>query len=318
MSSARAILIEGERWRQESWAAAVRAVQPRREIVLWPDMPDRSVVAYALVFQPPLGIFNGLDNLRVVFSMKAGVELLVSRDDIPANIPIVRIVDPYLTQRMTEHVVLQVLMHHRRQRLYDMQQAARRWQVAPQPAAHEVRVGIMGFGALGQGAARVLAALGFDVAGWSRTRHEVAGVRSFAGKEELVAFLSRTDILVCLLPQTPATFGMLSMPLFRRLARNGKLGAPILINAGRGGVQVEADIIAALDDGTLGGASLDVAEPEPLDPQSPLWQRRNVIITPHIGAFSIGRELVPGILSQIEAFERGEPLTNVVDRQRGY
>jgi glyoxylate/hydroxypyruvate reductase A len=219
---------------------------------------------------------------------------------------------------MIEWVTLQVLMHHRGQRRYDRAQAAHRWQVIAQPTAREVRVGIMGMGVLGRAVADALAHLGYDVAGWSTTRHDLPGVRSFAGSKELASFLGRTDILVALLPLTPQTKGALSMPLFRRLARDGKIAAPVLINAGRGGLQVESDILAALDAGILGGASLDVFEKEPLDPASPLWDRPDVVITPHASANSYPAALAPGIVSQIAAFERGEPLRNVVDRARGY
>jgi glyoxylate/hydroxypyruvate reductase A len=312
------ILIGATGWDQNDWAAPIRAREPGRGLWLWPDVPDRAAVGYALLWRPQAGVFEGLANLQVIFSLGAGVDALVERDDLPAGVPVVRIVDPDLTQRMTEWVVLQVLMHHRSQRRYDVAQAAHRWQVIAQPTAPEVRVGIMGMGVFGQAAAKALVDLGYDVAGWSGSRHAIPGVRSFAGRDELAAFLGRTDILVSLLPLTPQTHAILSMPLFRHLARNGKFGPPVLINAGRGGLQVESDIVAALDAGILAGASLDVFEREPLDAASPLWDRPNVIITPHASANSYPAALVPGILAQIAAFERGEPLQNVVDRARGY
>ena len=314
---ARTILIATPGWNVAPWRDAVRAVDPSRPLALWPDVGDPAEIAYALIWNPPREIFNGTRSLRAIFCLGAGVDWMIGRRDLP-DVPIARIVDPDLTQRMTEWVTLQVLMHHRRQRWFDVEQSARRWRSQRQPAASEVRVGIMGMGELGRSAADILIRLGFDVAGWSRQRHDIPNVRSFAGPDELVAFLGRTDILVVLLPLTPQTRHILSMPLFQRLARNGKLGTPVLINAGRGGLQVEADILQALDEGVLGGASLDVFEREPLDPQSPLWARPNVIITPHVAATSQPAVLAPGILRQIAAFERGEPLQNVVDRSRGY
>ena len=211
-----------------------------------------------------------------------------------------------------------MLIHHRGQRLYDRQQRERVWKERSQPAAHEVRVGIMGMGVLGAASAKALASLGFRVAGWSRRPASVAGVESFAGVEGLDAFLKRTDILVCLLPLTGATRGVLSTPLFEKLAHDGPPGMPVLINAGRGGLQVEADIVAALETGILGGASLDVFEAEPLDAASPLWGMDTVVITPHSAAASAAAALVPGILRQIAAFEAGGPLANVVDRKAGY
>lgn len=315
-SAARSILV-ATAWNPEPWRAAVKALDASRPVVVWPNVGNRAEVGYAMVWNPPAAAFAGMNNLRAIFCLGAGVDWMIGRYDLP-DVPIARIVDPRLTNRMTEWVTLQVLMHHRRQRWYDGQQTAHRWGSQHQPAAGEVSVGIMGLGELGRSAAEVLVRLGFNVAGWSRTRREVAGVRSFAGAGELSEFLERTEILVALLPLTYETRGVLSMPLFQRLSRKGKLGPPVLINAGRGGLQVEADIVAALDAGILGGASLDVFQREPLNPASPLWDRPNVIITPHIAASSYPEDLAPGILRQIAAFERGEALRNVVDRTRGY
>ena len=219
---------------------------------------------------------------------------------------------------MTEWVTLQVLLHHRRQRIYDAQQRERRWHELRQPAAHDVRVGIMGMGVLGRDAAEVLVRLGYPVAGWRRGPEKVAGMLSFHGTGQLDAFLARTDILISLLPLTPETRGILAMPLFEKLAHDGALGGPVLINAGRGGSQVERDIVAALDRGVLIGASLDVFEIEPLDPASPLWARDDVIITPHCAAWSDPAPLALAILAEIGAFERGKPLRNVIDREKFY
>ena len=161
---------------------------------------------------------------------------------------------------------------------------------------------------------RCLVALGFQVAGWSRRQKAVPGVESFHGDTGLDPFLARTDILVALLPLTPETPGVLSMPLFAKLARDGGLGGPVLINAGRGGLQVEADIVRAIGHGVLIGASLDVFETEPLDPASPLWGFENVVVTPHCAGWSDPIELTRQIMEQIAAFEAGRPLRNVVDR----
>jgi glyoxylate/hydroxypyruvate reductase A len=316
MSAAKgAILIAAPSWNQEEWAAPLRAADPERRVSLWPDVPTDA--AYALVWNPPAGIFRQMPKLKAIFSLGAGVDHLVFRDDLP-DAPIVRVVDPDLTQRMTEWVTLQVLMHHRRQRTYDAQQRRREWHEHGQPAAGEVRVGIMGMGVLGRDAAAALSRLGFQVAGWARRAADVPGVAMFHGREQLGAFLARTDILVSLLPLTAETRGMLNMGLFRQLARDGRLGGPVLINAGRGKLQVEADIVAALDAGVLKGASLDVFETEPLPENSPLWARDDVILTPHCAAASAAYTLVPGILAAIAEYEASGALQNVVDRARGY
>jgi glyoxylate/hydroxypyruvate reductase A len=228
-------------------------------------------------------------------------------------------VDADLTARMSEYVVLHCLMHLRRQRRHNEQQRRKIWfDDRFQPGAHEVRVGIMGLGVLGQDAARKLKVMGFDVAAWSRSPREVEDVQSFSGESGLTPFLARTDILVCLLPLTEATRGILNGSLFERLARDGKLGGPILINAGRGGLQVEADILAALEDGTLHAATLDVFETEPLPAHSPLWTHPAVTVTPHNAAMSNPDSIAEQIAEQVGAFERGEKLKNVVDPRLQY
>jgi glyoxylate/hydroxypyruvate reductase A len=312
-----AILISAPKWNEEEWAAPIRAADPTRAVAIWPQADNTAAFRYALVWNPPADFFRSLPNLRAIFSLGAGVDHLVFRDDLP-DVPVVRVADPDLTQRMTEWVTLQVLMHHRRQRTYDTQQRRREWRERAQPAASEVRVGIMGMGVLGRDAAAVLTRLGFQVAGWSRRAADVPGVAMFHGRGELGAFLARTDILVSLLPLTNDTRGILDMALFRQLARDGRLGGPVLINAGRGRLQVEADIVAALDAGLLKGASLDVFETEPLAESSPLWGREDVILTPHCAAASAAYTLAPAILAQIAAFEAGGALVNVVDVAAGY
>jgi len=229
------------------------------------------------------------------------------------------VVDEDLTNRMSEYVVLHCLMHLRQQRLYDRLQAERRWwDDRHQPAARDVRVGIMGLGVLGQDAATKLRVMGFDVAGWSRSPRSVEGVATFSGSEGLDAFLARTDILVCLLPLTDDTRGILNASLLGRLARDGRLGGPVLINAGRGGLQVEADILRALDEGTLKAAILDVFEREPLDPASPLWTHGGVTVTPHNAAMSAPDAVGAAVAEGISRMESGLPLRHRVDRSRGY
>jgi glyoxylate/hydroxypyruvate reductase A len=316
-SSRCALLLAVAEPERTQWHAQLRALAPHRDLRLWPDrIGDPSAIAYACVWNPPAGLLNGFINLKAIFSLGAGVDHLLADPALP-HLPIVRIVDPDLTQRMTEYVVLNVLMHHRRSSLYKAQQAARRWREHPQPAASAVGVGIMGLGVLGRDAAEVLARLGFRVAGLSRTGKTVPGIETFSG-EQRDAFLARTEILVCLLPLTTATRGILGLPLLRRLKRDGPLGGAYLVNAGRGGLQIEADLLAALREGTLAGASLDVFATEPLPQESPLWHHPQVSITPHIAAVSDPRALVPNVLAQIERFEQGLPLKNRVDHGFGY
>jgi glyoxylate/hydroxypyruvate reductase A len=266
---------------------------------------------------PPAGLLATLPNLRAIFSLGAGVDHLLADPALP-DVPIARIVDPDLTMRMREYVTLHVLLHHRRQRLYEAQQRERRWLDHEQPAANEVSIGIMGLGELGRDAAATLTQLGFNVSGWSRTPKNIAGVETFHGEDGVDAFLARSEILVVLLPNTPTTQGLLNLRLLRKLKRDGALGGAYLINAGRGNLQVDADVLAALDEGSLAGASLDVFPIEPLTKDSPLWSHPKVFITPHNAAASVARTLVGNVLTQIENFEAGYPLRNLVDRKAGY
>ncbi len=305
-------------WEVEPWVERFRRLLPDRDIVALGEPFDRRDVRYVASWKHPPGSLAGLPNLDVIFSLGAGVDHLMNDDRLPEAL-IVRVVDEDLTNRMSEYVVLHCLMHLRQQRRYDEQQRQKIWlDDRFQPAAHEVKVGVMGLGVIGQDAARKLKTMGFDVAGWSRSPRVVEGIATFAGEKELGAFLARTDILVCLLPLTAATRGLLNRSLFAKLARDGRLGGPVLINAGRGGLQVEADILACLEDGTLKAATLDVFETEPLPPDSPLWTHPAVTITPHNAGMSSPESIGAQVAEQIRRFEAGEPLRNVVNPQLGY
>ncbi len=314
--SALLLVITG--WDAAPWERRFRAAGPGRDIRLWPDrVGNPADIAYAAAWLPPPGAFAPFTNLRAIFSLGAGVDALL-RDPALPRVPVVRVVDPNLTQRMTEYVTLHVLMHHRHQRLYDAQQRERVWHEHDQPPAHEVQVGLMGLGVLGRDAAEVLVRLGFRVAGWSRSPHTLPGVECFHGADALDAFLARTEILVCMLPHTPATEGILNLALLRKLKRDGALGGAYLINVGRGRLQVDADIVQALDEGALAGATLDVFPVEPLAATSALWAHPKVTITPHNSAASVPEEIAAHIARQIERHEAGEALTHAIDREIGY
>jgi glyoxylate/hydroxypyruvate reductase A len=302
----------------QPWEARMRALAPQRDIRLWPDqLGDANDIAYACAWHAPRGLFARLPQLKAIFSLGAGVDHILSDPDLP-DVPVVRIVDPDLTMRMTEYVVLHVLLHHRRHRLYDRQQRERVWHEHAQSPASAVAVGVMGLGVLGADAALALARLGFRVAGWSRTPKTIAGIECFHGDDALDAFLRRSEILVCLLPATPGTRGILDLKLLRKLKRDGVLSGAYLINAARGALQVEADILMALDEGALAGATLDVFAREPLPAASPLWRHPKVTVTPHNAAFTDPHALAANVLRQIERFEAGLPLEHVIDRARGY
>jgi glyoxylate/hydroxypyruvate reductase A len=288
-----------------------------RAVVTEPDGPADPTIAYAVVWKQPKSLLTALPNLRVIFSIGAGVDHIMADASVP-DVPIVRVVADNLTRHMTEYIVWRVLDHHRQGALYRNQQVKKIWREPRQRAAEDISVGIMGLGNLGRAAAGALTALGFHVNGWSRREQAVAGVTTFSGDAGLVPFLNATDILVVLLPLTQATRGIVSYGLLRELRRANGLGGAVLINAGRGRLQRDADILRALDDGTLKEATLDVFEVEPLPKTSPLWTHPKVFVTPHAAATSDPAHLVPIMLRQMAAFERGEKLENLVDRQAGY
>jgi glyoxylate/hydroxypyruvate reductase A len=315
-----ALLIRGGtlNWAAERWKARFDEVCRDRRVLQTPGASfDPAEVHYAAVWKPAPGELAAFPNLKVIFNLGAGVDALMADTSLP-SVPLVRVAVDDLTSRMTEYVVLHVLMHHRQELYLRESQRVKRWAPKYQWAAGAISVGIMGIGTLGADAADVLRRIGFRVAGWSRSPRKIDGVDCFHGASELDTFLQRTDILVCLLPLTPETRHILSREVFARLNRNSPMGAPVAINAGRGGLQNEADIIACLDDGTLGAVSLDVFGQEPLPADSPFWTHPKVVLTPHNAADTDADAISKYVAQQIERFEAGEALENIVDRVRGY
>ncbi|QQP90035.1 glyoxylate/hydroxypyruvate reductase A [Skermanella sp. TT6] len=294
------------------WLPELTRQIPGREIRVWPDAGDLSEIDYALAWRPPAGVLGRLPNLKVIFSLGAGVDGVLSDPDLPDK-PLVRMVEPGLTEGMTEYVVLQVLHWHRQAEAYRAQQERREWRQLDQKLARERRVGVLGLGVLGADAARVLKELRFDVAGWSRSPKDLPGVTCFHGAAGLPEFLARTEILVCLLPLTPETAGILNWETLAALPRGA-----CIINAARGGHVDESDLLAELDSGHIAGASLDVFAEEPLAPDHPFWSHPRVLVTPHVAAVTHARTAAGHIAEQIRRFEAGLPLEDLVDRTRGY
>ncbi|MDP1584165.1 MAG: glyoxylate/hydroxypyruvate reductase A [Bradyrhizobium sp.] len=315
-----ALLINGgtDNWSPPRWKSRFDDVCGDRRVLLLPDPAlDPAAVHYAAVWKPAPGELAAFANLRVIFNLGAGVDALMADLSLP-DVPLVRVAVGDLTGRMTEYVVLHALMHHRQELYLRACQREQRWQPKSQWPAGAITVGVMGLGTLGSDAADALRRIGFRVAGWSRSPRRIEGVECFHGEGQLDAFLRRTDILVCLLPLTPDTRQILNRALFSKLNRDSPMGAPVLINAGRGGLQNEPDILACLDDGTLGAASLDVFCNEPLPVDSPFWSHPNVLLTPHNAADTDPDEISKYVARQIERFEAGGVLENLVDRKRGY
>lgn len=297
------------------WREAFAEADPRLDLRWWDDPTVRpEEVRLALVWDPEPGRLASYPNLGLILGSGAGVDGILRDPFLPRGVPIVRLATPGAAQRMGEYVCWAVLSLLKGARRWAVNQAAGRWEYfEPRFAAPDCRVGVLGLGMLGGRAAEMLAALGFRVAGWSRGRKTIPGVESYAGDQELEAFVARSDILVCLLPDTPATRGILSAPLFAKLPKGAGL-----VNAGRGAHQVFADIVAALECGQLSGAVLDVFEEEPLPPGHPAWSHPKILVTPHCASLAPKAERARFAAEVIRAWERGEPLPNLFDPARGY
>jgi glyoxylate/hydroxypyruvate reductase len=305
-------------WDAKVWAAAMRVAAPKLDVRVWPDMGRVANIAYAAAWLPPPDVVKSLTHLQAIFSLGAGVDAILSDPTLPHDVPLVRVNDLDLTNRMSEYIVMHCLMHMRQQRRLDEQQRNGVWHGFVQHAADAMTVGIMGLGVLGGDAARKLKMMGFKVVGWSRSAKDIPGVVCFAGRDGMDDFLGSTDILVSLLPATVETDGIINRDLIRKLSRKGPLGASVLINAGRGQQNNENDILAALDAGELHAASLDVFRTEPLPKESRFWSHPHVTVTPHAAADSEPDVICRYVAQQIARHESGLPFENLVDRARGY
>lgn len=308
-----ALLFDLPGYPQERWTNHLRTFLPDLDIRATADANTAADIAYCVAWKPAPGALRGLPNLKVVFSMGAGVDGIVADSTYPRHIPLVRVVDDTLAQAMSEYVVLSVLYWHRRLHDFIGLQQEKKWRQLPAPRAPQVRVGILGFGVLGQAAAKPLRALNYQLAGWSATPKRVEGVKTFHGTDELPAFLAESDILVCLLPLTPDTRGILNAKTFAALPKEA-----CIVNAARGGHVVEEDLIHALDSGHLRGATLDVFSAEPLPATSPLWSHPNIVMTAHSAAFTDPESFMRQVASTIRRMDEGLPPDNLVDFARGY
>lgn len=295
-----------------AWRKALRAQIPDIDLRFWPDIGDPQEIEAALVWLPPPGLLAVLPNLRAILSLGAGVDSLLADPTLP-DLPLCRMVDPSMTAGMAELVLTLALGYHRRLDLYEAQQHRRLWRmVLPQPAS-ATRIGIMGLGELGGAAARLLARHGFTVRGWSRSARQVEGVTGFVGAAELDGFLHGTDILVCMLPLTADTENILDARLLALLPRGARL-----VNVARGRHLVEADLLAALDDGHIAHATLDVFRTEPLPAEHPFWGHPRIRVLPHTASYSQAEVAAGMVAENLRRLESGRPLLHLVDRSRGY
>jgi glyoxylate/hydroxypyruvate reductase A len=293
----------------EAWLEALAPARELVEIRCWPEVGDPGEIDYIVSWQHPPGFMGRFPAVKAIFWIGAGVDRLLLDPELP-DVPVVRMLDESLSIGMAEFVAERVLHYHRMMPAYAEQQRQRTWRPLTPPLARDRTVGILGLGEIGGACATTLVGLGFDVRGWSRSPRSLPGVRTVTGP--LPAFLEGCDILVCVLPLTSQTHGILNRETFSHL------DGAYLINVGRGGHLVEADLIPALDAGRLAGATLDVFETEPLPTDHPFWGDPRIVVTPHAAAVTHPSTAGAGILANLRRTLAGEPMEGVVDRDRGY
>lgn len=309
--TAQVFLYKADPVRGAEWAALFAQQAPQLEFAQWPWEGDPARVRYLAAWVPPsdLSIFA---NLEVIFSVGAGVDQF-DLAAIPAHVALARMVEPGIVGGMLEYATLAVLSLHREWLTYRDQQRQAAWQALRVRPAGSRRVGVLGLGVLAQAVLGQLRSLGFPCAGWSRSQHALDGVECHAGPAGLPDFLARTDILICLLPLTADTRGILGRDLFAALPR----GAAV-VNCGRGPHLDQDALLDALDSGQLSQAILDVCEPEPLPADHPFWRHPRIMLTPHVASMTQPDTAVAVILDNIERHTTGRPLTGLVERGRGY
>jgi len=300
--------------RAEPWREALIEELPELDFRIWPDEAgDAAEIDYALVWKPPAGVLKRFPNLKMIQSLGAGIDHLAVDPKLPREVPVSRLVDRCLTQGMSEYVLYWVIHYHRHMADYAAMTAKGEWRHIPQTDPRRRRIGILGLGELGGDAAEKLVALDFDVAGWSRSEKDMPGVTSFHGTERLDSFLARTEILVCLLPMTAETRGIINRETLERMPKGA-----YVINCARGGHVVDDDLIDMLDAGHIAGATLDVFHTEPLPADHPFWTHPKVNVTPHMASLTIAHSAAAYVAENIRLVEAGQRPLNVVDFDAGY
>jgi glyoxylate/hydroxypyruvate reductase len=293
------------------WQHDLQAALPSATIELW--QADSAFQAdYAIVWRAPQVFFDTQTNLKAIFNAGAGVDALQSLT-LPVGVPLVRLEDAGMGLQMAQYVVHAVLTYFRQFDVYAAQAAAGHWSPKAPRRYEDYPIGLLGYGTLGKAIAAALTLLGFKVHAWARSEHAGAGVPVVAGDAALPAFLAKTRILVCVLPLTPHTCGIVNAALLAQL-----LPKAYFINVARGGHMVEADLLAALKNGTLAGATLDVCVDEPAKPEHPFWHHPKLTLTPHIAATTLREDSVAQIAQKMQALERGEAISGVIQNERGY
>ncbi len=297
----------------ELWKEALRAQDPKIEVYGYLEPHDKAAVEVALVWKHPKGTLTDYPNLKYIASSGAGVDFLFEDESLPEDLPITRVVDTMLASDMSEYVIATIFSYLKHLQTYRVDQFHKVWSPKPYYRITDFTVGVMGLGALGKVLADDLVRIGFKTQGWARSEKQIAGAVTFAGEHTFDEFLATSQILVCLLPLTDETTGILNTELFNRLPKGA-----YVINAARGGHMVDADLIAAVDNNHLSGATLDVFHQEPLPETHPFWAHEKINITPHYASVSDTTSVVPQILENYYRSQKGAPLLHLVSKTKGY
>ena len=307
-----ALLFKVDDDRGLSWKSLFEQHAPDIDVRLWPEIGEPAQVRYFAAWQPPQNLHERFPNLEVIFATSAGVDQF-DLGELPGHIRVVRMLDPGIAQGMIEYACFAVLSLHRQIPTYLGQQRQNQWQEHPLVPPAKRSVGVMGLGNLGTAVLNSLRPFGFALSGWARSQKDIQGVRCFAGEQQLPAFLAQCDILICLLPLTDSTRGILNAKTFAAMPRGAQL-----INLGRGGHLIEDDLLDALDGGQLSHAIVDVLNAEPPGEQHPFWQHPRIWLTPHIGANTSPDTAFSVLLENIRRHQRGEVMDGLIERRKGY
>jgi glyoxylate/hydroxypyruvate reductase A len=297
----------------EPWARDFAAALPHAEAVVWSEGERVARCDYAVLWAPSAALLDQLSHVKAIFLMGAGVDAILKFGAALPPVPVIRLGDAGMAVQMAEYVAYAVLRYFRRFDDYEKQARRGIWSPLPQPAKEDFAIGVMGMGKLGMRVIETMAHFGFPLRGWSRTPKDLPGVECFAGAEGLELFLGGTRVLVCMLPLTPATAKLLDRTNLSRLPRGAWL-----INVARGAQVAEPDLLTLIRSGHIAGATLDVFRNEPLPAPHPFWKEPRITITPHISALTMRPEAVKQIVAKIHALENGQPVDDLVDRNRGY
>ncbi len=306
------VLCELDTERTSVLAAAFAQRAPELTFLAADDPAQRDRVRYVVTREPAPDLAARYPNLEVVFSVLAGADGLL-RAQLPREVALVRMVEPGLIGMMRDYVVMATLALHRDLPFFLDRQRAADWAPRAPSSAQERRIGVLGLGTLGSAVTMALAPFGFPLAGWSRTAKDIAGVTCHAGAAGFDAMVATSDILICLLPLTAQTRGILGADLFARLPPGAGL-----VHAGRGPQLNAPALLAALDSGHLSGAVLDVVDPEPLPPEHPLWRHPRVVLTPHVATRTRPAAAAEAVIANIRRHQAGAALIGLVDQEQGY